>query len=189
MGYNDMEFFNWHVQSVCCMFVPADEITGQNKRETNGRKLTVVSMDDMEFFKWNVHANKTMGLNKRETNERKLSFLPMDAGLTLPFDYPSFSLFLQVVWFSGLRLYAYTFFMLILSFVMMKCADQAVVGLSTAKAKARAKLLQESHNFYMPVYMELWQRFLGIGPAIRAGGRVASMSRWEKISDTLVMVV
>ncbi|GFP87135.1 letm1 and ef-hand domain-containing protein 1 mitochondrial [Phtheirospermum japonicum] len=52
--------------------------------------------------------------------------------------------------------------------------DQAVVGLSTAKAKAKAKQLQESRNFYTPVLKKLWATFLGIGPAMRA---VASMSR------------
>ncbi|CAA0818430.1 LETM1-like protein [Striga hermonthica] len=57
--------------------------------------------------------------------------------------------------------------------------DQAVVGLSTAKAKAKAKKLQESKSFYVPVLKKLWATFLGIGPALRA---VASMSRadWAK---------
>ncbi|KAL6573431.1 hypothetical protein OROHE_001890 [Orobanche hederae] len=57
--------------------------------------------------------------------------------------------------------------------------DQAVVGLSTAKAKAKAKRLQESQSFYTPILKKLWATFLGIGPAIRA---VASMNRedWAK---------
>ncbi|KAK6130595.1 hypothetical protein DH2020_035687 [Rehmannia glutinosa] len=52
--------------------------------------------------------------------------------------------------------------------------DQAVVGLSTAKAKAKAKRLQESQSFGTPILKKLWATFLGIGPALRA---VASMSR------------
>ncbi|XP_075523658.1 uncharacterized protein LOC142556209 [Primulina tabacum] len=57
--------------------------------------------------------------------------------------------------------------------------DQAVVGLSTAKAKAKAKKLQESHNVVKSFLKRLWAKFLGIGPALRA---VASMSRedWAK---------
>ncbi|KAL7128013.1 hypothetical protein ABFS83_14G287900 [Erythranthe nasuta] len=57
--------------------------------------------------------------------------------------------------------------------------DQAVVGLSTAKAKAKAKKLQESQSVVMPVLKKLWATLLGIGPALRA---VASMSRedWAK---------
>lgn len=52
--------------------------------------------------------------------------------------------------------------------------DQAVVGLSTAKAKAKAKKLQESQSTVKPILNKLWATFLGIGPALRA---VASMSR------------
>lgn len=52
--------------------------------------------------------------------------------------------------------------------------DQAVVGLSTAKAKAKAKKLQESQSTDKPILKKLWATFLGIGPALRA---VASMSR------------
>ncbi|KZV34804.1 hypothetical protein F511_00706 [Dorcoceras hygrometricum] len=57
--------------------------------------------------------------------------------------------------------------------------DQAVVGLSTTKAKAKAKKLPESHNIVKSVLGKLWAKFLGIGPAI---GAVASMSRedWAK---------
>lgn len=52
--------------------------------------------------------------------------------------------------------------------------DQAVEGLSTAKAKAKAKRLQESHNVAVTVLRKVWTTILGIGPALRA---VASMSR------------
>ncbi|XP_057777070.1 uncharacterized protein LOC130995696 [Salvia miltiorrhiza] len=57
--------------------------------------------------------------------------------------------------------------------------DQAVAGLSTAKAKAKAKKLQESQINVKLVLKKLWATFLGIGPALRA---VASMSRedWAK---------
>ncbi|GAU18735.1 hypothetical protein TSUD_80230 [Trifolium subterraneum] len=68
--------------------------------------------------------------------------------------------------------------------------DQAVEGLTTAKAKAMAKRLQESQKNVQSVFQRVWgvvlsvsQRvwsvFLGIGPALRA---VASMSRadWAK---------
>ncbi|KAL9270602.1 Mitochondrial proton/calcium exchanger protein-like protein [Drosera capensis] len=55
--------------------------------------------------------------------------------------------------------------------------DQAVEGLSTAKAKAKAKQVQESQK--KSVVQRLWATLLGIGPALRA---VASMSRedWAK---------
>ncbi|PIM99127.1 hypothetical protein CDL12_28382 [Handroanthus impetiginosus] len=52
--------------------------------------------------------------------------------------------------------------------------DEAVVGLSTAKAKAKAKKLQESQSLDTPILKKLWATFLGIGPAL---GAVASMSR------------
>jgi LETM1 and EF-hand domain-containing protein 1 len=68
--------------------------------------------------------------------------------------------------------------------------DQAVEGLTTAKAKAMAKRLQEPQKDVQSVFQRVWtvvlsvsQRvwaaFLGIGPALRA---VASMSRedWAK---------
>ncbi|XP_057477883.1 uncharacterized protein LOC130765467 [Actinidia eriantha] len=57
--------------------------------------------------------------------------------------------------------------------------DQAVVGLSTAKAKAKAKRLQESQKSSTSVLQRVWTILLGIGPALRA---VASMSRedWAK---------
>lgn len=55
--------------------------------------------------------------------------------------------------------------------------DQAVVGLSSAKAKAKAKKLQESQK--VSVLQRTWAMLLGIGPAFRT---VASMSRedWAK---------
>ncbi|WVZ74678.1 hypothetical protein U9M48_022837 [Paspalum notatum var. saurae] len=52
--------------------------------------------------------------------------------------------------------------------------DQAVEGLSTAKAKAKAKQAQESLKVSQSVIQKVWARLLGIGPALRA---VASMSR------------
>lgn len=51
--------------------------------------------------------------------------------------------------------------------------DQAVEGLSSAKAKAKAKRLQESQKA-KSVLQRVWATFLGIGPALKA---VASMSR------------
>ncbi|KAG8484447.1 hypothetical protein CXB51_023676 [Gossypium anomalum] len=56
---------------------------------------------------------------------------------------------------------------------------QAVEGLSTAKAKAKAKLLQDSKKGAKSVLHRVWATILGIGPALRA---VASMSRedWAK---------
>lgn len=55
--------------------------------------------------------------------------------------------------------------------------DQAVQGLSTAKA-AKAKKLQESQKdkSAKPMLQKVWATFLGIGPALKA---VASMSRLE----------
>ncbi|KAH9726752.1 Leucine zipper-EF-hand-containing transmembrane protein 1 [Citrus sinensis] len=57
--------------------------------------------------------------------------------------------------------------------------DQAVVGLSSAKAKAKAKKLQESQKVAKSIFQRTWAMLLGIGPAFRA---VASMSRedWAK---------
>ncbi|CAJ1938340.1 unnamed protein product [Sphenostylis stenocarpa] len=52
--------------------------------------------------------------------------------------------------------------------------DQAVEGLTTAKAKAMAKRSQESQKEVQSVLRRVWTAFLGIGPALRA---VASMSR------------
>nr|XP_027120026.1 mitochondrial proton/calcium exchanger protein-like [Coffea arabica]XP_027120027.1 mitochondrial proton/calcium exchanger protein-like [Coffea arabica]XP_027120028.1 mitochondrial proton/calcium exchanger protein-like [Coffea arabica] len=52
--------------------------------------------------------------------------------------------------------------------------DEAVVGLSTAKAKAKSKRLHESQKVAKSVLQRVWATFLGIGPAMRA---VASMSR------------
>ncbi|KAE8022711.1 hypothetical protein FH972_008492 [Carpinus fangiana] len=57
--------------------------------------------------------------------------------------------------------------------------DQAVEGLSSAKAKAKAKRLQESQKATKSGLQRVWATFLGIGPALRA---IASMSRadWAK---------
>ncbi|EMS51213.1 hypothetical protein TRIUR3_18170 [Triticum urartu] len=52
--------------------------------------------------------------------------------------------------------------------------DQAVEGLSTAKAKAKAKQVQDSLKADQSIVKKFWARLLGIGPALRA---VASMSR------------
>lgn len=52
--------------------------------------------------------------------------------------------------------------------------DQAVEGLSTAKAKAKARRLQESQSIVTSSLKRLWAIVMGIGPALRA---VASMSR------------
>lgn len=52
--------------------------------------------------------------------------------------------------------------------------DQAVEGLSTAKAKVRAKRLQDSQKVAKSILLRVWAKILGIGPALRA---VASMSR------------
>ncbi|KZV37352.1 leucine zipper-ef-hand containing transmembrane protein [Dorcoceras hygrometricum] len=57
--------------------------------------------------------------------------------------------------------------------------DQAVEGLSSVKAKAKAKQLQESKKGDNSILEKMWAMLLGIGPALRA---VASMSRadWAK---------
>ncbi|KAJ4723801.1 LETM1 and EF-hand domain-containing protein 1, mitochondrial-like [Melia azedarach] len=57
--------------------------------------------------------------------------------------------------------------------------DQAVEGLSSVKAKAKAKKLQESQKVAKSILQKAWATLLGIGPAMRA---VASMSRedWAK---------
>ncbi|XP_039034821.1 mitochondrial proton/calcium exchanger protein-like [Hibiscus syriacus] len=57
--------------------------------------------------------------------------------------------------------------------------DQAVEGLSTVKAKAKAKQVQDSNKSAQLFIKKLWAMILGIGPALRA---VASMSRedWAK---------
>lgn len=52
--------------------------------------------------------------------------------------------------------------------------DQAVEGLSSAKAKAKAKRLQESEKVAKSILQRVKAILLGIGPALRA---VASMSR------------
>lgn len=53
--------------------------------------------------------------------------------------------------------------------------DQAVEGLSTVKAKAKAKQMQESQKKVESIMKTIWTKLLGIGPALRA---VASMSRF-----------
>lgn len=57
--------------------------------------------------------------------------------------------------------------------------DQAVEGLSTAKAKVKAKQVTESQKTAKSILQRTWAILLGIGPALRA---VASMSRedWAK---------
>ncbi|KAJ4702780.1 LETM1 and EF-hand domain-containing protein 1, mitochondrial-like [Melia azedarach] len=57
--------------------------------------------------------------------------------------------------------------------------DQAVEGLSTVKAKAKAKQMQDSQKSTKSIMQRVWAMLLGIGPALRA---VASMSRedWAK---------
>ncbi|XP_047066557.1 mitochondrial proton/calcium exchanger protein-like [Lolium rigidum] len=52
--------------------------------------------------------------------------------------------------------------------------DQAVEGLSTAKAKAKAKQVQEVQKTDQSIIQKFWARLLGIGPALRV---VAAMSR------------
>ncbi|XP_022733535.1 LETM1 domain-containing protein LETM2, mitochondrial-like isoform X3 [Durio zibethinus] len=52
--------------------------------------------------------------------------------------------------------------------------DQAVEGLSTAKAKVKAKRLQDSQKVVKSILQRIWVTILGIGPALKA---VASMSR------------
>ncbi|KAF7144367.1 hypothetical protein RHSIM_Rhsim05G0163000 [Rhododendron simsii] len=54
--------------------------------------------------------------------------------------------------------------------------DQAVEGLSSVKAKAKAKQLQEPQKGAKSIIERLWAMLLGIGPGLRA---VASMSREE----------
>ncbi|XP_010242474.1 PREDICTED: LETM1 and EF-hand domain-containing protein 1, mitochondrial-like isoform X2 [Nelumbo nucifera] len=57
--------------------------------------------------------------------------------------------------------------------------DQVVEGLSSAKAKAKAKQLQEPQKSEKSMLQRVWTMILGIGPALRV---VASMSRedWAK---------
>ncbi|XP_030540700.1 mitochondrial proton/calcium exchanger protein [Rhodamnia argentea] len=57
--------------------------------------------------------------------------------------------------------------------------DEAVEGLSTAKAKAKAKQMLEPQKSDEPLLKRMWATLLGIGPALRA---IASMSRedWAK---------
>ncbi|KAG9446931.1 hypothetical protein H6P81_013059 [Aristolochia fimbriata] len=57
--------------------------------------------------------------------------------------------------------------------------DQAVEGLSSVKAKAKMKRLQQSQMWIVSILKGFWSRLLRIGPALRA---IASMSRedWVK---------
>lgn len=61
--------------------------------------------------------------------------------------------------------------------------DQAVVGLSSAKAKAKAKKLQESQKVAKSILQRTWAMLLGIGPAFRA---VASMSRLNSLEYSIL---
>lgn len=63
--------------------------------------------------------------------------------------------------------------------------DQAVEGLSTVKAKAKAKHIQDSQKSAKSVMMSLWAKILGIGPALRA---VASMSRFTTYNSCNVVL-
>ncbi|RDX63740.1 Mitochondrial proton/calcium exchanger protein, partial [Mucuna pruriens] len=70
--------------------------------------------------------------------------------------------------------------------------DEAVEGLSTIKAKAKAKQLQETQKRDDSIIKKLWAKILGIGPAFRA---IMSMSRedwakkfshwWDEFKSTL----
>lgn len=64
--------------------------------------------------------------------------------------------------------------------------DQAVEGLTTAKAKAKAKRSQESPRDVQSVFKRVWAVFLGIGPALRA---VASMSRSASFTFILFCLI
>ncbi|XP_010528626.1 PREDICTED: LETM1 and EF-hand domain-containing protein 1, mitochondrial [Tarenaya hassleriana] len=57
--------------------------------------------------------------------------------------------------------------------------DQAVEGLSLAKAKAKAMKMEESQKTDKSIMQRVWSVLMGIGPALRA---IASMSRedWAK---------
>ncbi|KAK1683955.1 hypothetical protein QYE76_044803 [Lolium multiflorum] len=57
--------------------------------------------------------------------------------------------------------------------------DQAVEGLSTAKAKAKAKQVQEVQKTDQSIIQKFWARLLGIGPALRV---VAAMSRADWVA-------
>lgn len=64
--------------------------------------------------------------------------------------------------------------------------DQAVEGLSSVKAKAKAKQIDESSVIDKSLLRRLWARLLGIGPALRA---VASMSRFFCCVVSFVVLV
>lgn len=62
--------------------------------------------------------------------------------------------------------------------------DQAVEGLSSVKAKAKAKRLKDSEKGAASVVLrKLWATILGIGPALRA---VAAMSRLIVVCNLLI---
>lgn len=52
--------------------------------------------------------------------------------------------------------------------------DQAVEGLSSVKAKAKAKQMQESQKSEKSILQRVWAKLLGIGPALKV---IASMNR------------
>jgi len=54
--------------------------------------------------------------------------------------------------------------------------DEAVEGLSTIKAKAKAKQFQETQKSADSIIKKLWTKILGIGPAFRT---IMSMSRFK----------
>ena len=54
--------------------------------------------------------------------------------------------------------------------------DQAVEGLSTVKAKAKAKQVHDSPKSAQSIIKKIWVTILGIGPALRA---VAYMNRFK----------
>lgn len=64
--------------------------------------------------------------------------------------------------------------------------DQAVEGLSTVKAKAKAKKIEESQKGAKSALMTIWSKILGIGPALKA---VASMSRFKTFSINMLCLV
>ncbi|KAL8170844.1 hypothetical protein V2J09_022648 [Rumex salicifolius] len=57
--------------------------------------------------------------------------------------------------------------------------DQAVEGLTSAKAKAKAKQLQDSQKSDKSMLQRVWATLLGIGPALRA---ISSMSREDWVN-------
>lgn len=64
--------------------------------------------------------------------------------------------------------------------------DQAVEGLSTAKAKVKSKKLQEPSKAARTILQRVWATFLGIGPALKA---VASMSKLDSLSRMICFYI